>query len=68
MTSGTFGLVLRRRLATIPMVVAGDGAFLDAISGLGLPRVPDDAAFEFVWLAGSVSATTVFASIQLAQG
>ncbi len=68
MTSGSFGLVLRRRIASVPVIVAGDAAYSDAISGHGLPKIADDTAFEFLWLAGSTSTTLVAAAVQLAQG
>lgn len=66
MTSGTCGLVARRKLAAIPIAAANIPIMLDAIQN-GLAEVPDDACLELMVM----SQTTAFAStglLQLLQG
>lgn len=67
LTSGTYGLVLRRRVATIPIPVSNTGALLDPLSG-GLPTIPDDACLELLWFPTGTTATTLQAALALAQG
>lgn len=67
MTSGTIGLVLRRRLAMVQVSPGGVGGVLDALEA-ALLTVPDDACLELVWVGLSVSAINLFGSIDLAQG
>lgn len=67
MTSGTHGLVLRRRLATIPMPVAGVGVTFDSLEN-GLPEVPDDACLELLWQSTSATALIVQGMFRLLQG
>lgn len=66
MTSGTFSIVLRRKLAVITIPSSGTAALTDAILS-GMPRIYDDAALELVWHAGSSSMTTT-GSLSLMQG
>lgn len=67
MTSGTFGLVLRRRIATIVIPTSNSGASLDALTG-GLPDIPNDACLELLHVPSSTSAATLFGSLSLIQG
>lgn len=67
MTSGTFGIVIRRRLATLVLTVSNIGVMLDPLSG-GLPIIPDDACLELLWLCTSASAVNLQGNLQLAQG
>lgn len=66
MTSGTYGLVLRRRIAAIPVQIANSGFVLDPLSG-GLPTIPDDACLELLYVAASTSATVVHGGLSLVQ-
>lgn len=67
MTSGTFSLVLRRRIAAIPVSLANLAATLDAIQ-LGMPVIYDNACLELVWLATQAGATQVGGMIGIGQG
>ncbi len=67
MTSGTFGLVLRRRIATLAVTTSNTGAALDPLSG-GLPTIPDDACLELLYLGSGTSAVTMQGALSLAQG
>lgn len=67
MTSGTFGLVIRRRLATIPIGVSNTGDVFD-FAKVGNRQISDDTCLEFVWLANAASATQLLGSLTLAQG
>jgi hypothetical protein len=67
LTSGTYGLVLRRRLAQIMIPATGSGTILDALTG-GLPEIPNDACLELVLNLGSTSAGTVHGGFTLIQG
>lgn len=66
-TSGTFGLVLRRLVASMHIPIANTGYVFGPID-LGLPRVYDDACLEFLWFASGTTANTVAGSLALAQG
>lgn len=63
-TAGDFGLVLLRRLAEIPVKVAGSGELLDALD-LALVDVDNDACLAFMWFANSTSVNPVQASFSL---
>lgn len=67
-TSGTLGLVLRRWIATTQYGVGNTGSSPDLISGLGLPRIYDDACLELLWLATATTSNTVTGNLALAQG
>jgi hypothetical protein len=67
MSSGTIGLVLRRRIASVVVPVAGSGDVFD-IFELGMPQIYNDACLEFVWLAGAAGATLLFSEVALVQG
>lgn len=67
MTSGTFGLIIRRQVAQLPVNVASGGATPDPIQ-LGIPRVYDSACLELIWYSSATTSMTVGGAIQLAQG
>lgn len=67
LTSGTVGLILRRKVAEIPIPATGLSARLDAIA-LGLPRVYDNACLEFVLRVGSSATPNVAGSLNLING
>jgi hypothetical protein len=67
MSSGTIGLVLRRKIAAITATQANMGFALDFVD-LGGPQVYDDACIELLWQASSTTATTIIGGLSLAQG
>lgn len=67
MTSGTFGLVLRRLLASVAIPQAITGQALDW-SALGLPVIPDDTCLELLWIPNGTSAVVLQGNGVLAQG
>lgn len=66
-TSGTIGLVLRRRLASMVVPNPGRQVVLDAVA-LGLPRVYDDAYLEVLLHAGSTSTAIGPFTFNIVQG
>lgn len=66
-TSGTIGLVIRRKIGAIPITAADGGIVLDAIQN-GLPAIPDDACMELVMMIGNSGAQWLLGSVVLAQG
>lgn len=66
MTSGTFGLVIRRRLAAVITTASNSGALVDPLTG-GLPTIPDNACLEFVYQGGTVT-NVAYGGFTLAQG
>jgi hypothetical protein len=67
MSSGTIGLVLRRKIASVSVGTGNNGQILDAILS-GLPTIPDDACLELVWQATSTTATAIQGQLSLVQG
>lgn len=67
LTSGTFSLVLRRRIASIAIINSSYGALLDPLAS-GFPSVPNDACLELMLFAGAASAGTVYGGVSLIQG
>lgn len=67
MTSGTFGLIIRRYVTSLSYPVANASGYLDPIGG-GLPRVYDDACLELIWFANSTASVTIGGQLALAQG
>jgi hypothetical protein len=66
-TSGTFGLAIKRRLATIQANVTNGGSYADAFA-LGMPRVYDNACLEVMFLSNASAAMTISGDLTLAQG
>ena len=66
MTSGTFSVVLRRKIAAIPLPLTGIGGAVDAILS-GMPRIYDDAALELIYHAQTTSAV-INGTLSIAQG
>jgi hypothetical protein len=66
MTSGTIGLVLRRKIAQVALPF-NELRTLDAVA-LGLPRVYDNAALELLVQSSSAVVNTFFGSLHLVQG
>lgn len=66
-TSGTFGLVLKRLVATHSVINPNFCNQVGALS-LGLPRVYDSACLEMVYISAQTVSTSLFGSISLAQG
>lgn len=66
-TSGAFGLVLRRRLASISVPQTFNAATLDFFA-LGGPVIPDDACLEFIWVAANTGVIMSPYSIGITQG
>ena len=67
LTSGTVGLVLRRKVAQVPIPAAGTKAIYDAIA-LGLPRVYDNACLEFVLHLSGTTTNYPVGSLNLING
>ena len=67
LTSGTVGLVLRRKLAMLHVAPSAVPVALDAI-GLGLPRIYDSACLEFLVMSPTAGVTTVYGSLGIVQG
>lgn len=67
MTSGTYGLVLRRRLASFILTQGNVGNMLDPL-GVGLVEIPDDACLELCVLTGGTSAQTLTGQFSIVQG
>ena len=66
MNSGTYGLVMRRKIATLCLPVAGVATTLDPFD-LGLPRIYDDAAIEVIYQAQTTTAATLNGFLLLVQ-
>lgn len=65
-TAGDFGLVLLRRLAEIPVKIAGGGELLDAFQ-LALENIDNDACLTFMWFANATTVNPIQASINLVE-
>ena len=63
-TSGSFGITLMKRVAEIPVMVVGGGAYLDW-AALALARIPNDACLMFAWLASGTTAPTVLGELDI---
>lgn len=63
-TSGSFGLTLLKRLATIPLPIAGVGNVLDW-AALGLPGILNDACLMFIFQATSTTAATILGNTEI---
>lgn len=67
MSSGTIGLVLRKRLASLPITLPNTAWAIDALTG-GLPQIEDNACIELVWQAFNTSAMATYGTLDLIQG
>lgn len=67
MTSGTFGLVLRRRLASCAIAGANIPTLIDWAAS-GLPAIPNDTHLELLWVPATATATTLQGDLSLIQG
>ena len=65
--TGTFNLVVMRRLAEIPMAVVGVAGQAD-FADLGLPQVYDDSCIALMMNTNTTSSGTLSGSFALAQG
>jgi hypothetical protein len=65
LTSGTYGLVIRRRIASVVTTNLSTQTVTDGIS-LAMPRVYDDACLEFLWMGSSGG--VINGSLNLVQG
>lgn len=66
-TAGNMGLVLMKRIATIPINTANRAAVFDAIS-CGVREVPDDACLTFMVQSTAASANVVGGTLDLIAG
>lgn len=66
-TSGSFGLVLRKRLTQVVISSINTGDSLDPFE-LGMLEVPDDACLEFIWFSSATTANTITYEYGLVQG
>jgi len=57
-TSGSWGLTILKRIATIEVPLQGVGKTLDW-SALGLPKIPNDACLMLIWQGGAATASQV---------
>jgi hypothetical protein len=67
MTAGAWGLTLLRRLAEIPIGLAGVGNVYDTIA-LGMPRIYDSACLALMLMATGTAFGPVMGSIEIIQG
>jgi hypothetical protein len=67
MTSGTFGLVLRRRITSIACAFADVAEAADAFR-LGLPEIPTNACLEILYFSSSTGSTSIYSDLTFAQG
>lgn len=63
-TSGSFGMVICKQIAAIPVPLAGVGQALDWAS-LGLPQIAASACLFFVWQGGAATANQVMANFDI---
>lgn len=67
MTSGTFGLVLQRRIAALHTIVGNSGVAADPFM-LALPRIYDDACLTILYLSSAAGTPIMSGDIDIAQG
>lgn len=63
-TSGSFGITLTKRIAEIPLAVAGAGNILDWAQ-CALAKIPNDACIMFIYQAYNTSAATINGSLSV---
>ena len=64
MTSGTYGLTLRKPLSRVPVLGVGLGTVYDWAS-LGLPKIPNGACLEILFLAQNATAPTIIGTMDI---
>ena len=63
-TSGSFGMLIAKQIASVEIPIAGVGRTLDW-AALGLPPIPNDACLMIIWHGGATTATQVQATPEL---
>lgn len=63
-TSGSFGMMIVKRIATIEVTQAGIGKTLDW-AALGLPSIPNDACLALIWQGGAATASQVTGQLSI---
>ena len=63
-TSGTWGMTILKRIATIEVMYGGAGKTLDW-AGLGLPRIPNDACLFWLFQGAAATATQITGSMAI---
>ena len=66
-TAGNFGITLVKRIAEIPITVAGTGVVLDPFA-LGFPQIANDACLSFMVVTSTTSTGFITGTINIAQG
>ncbi len=66
-TAGNFGITLVKRIAEIPITVAGTGVVLDPFA-LGFPKIEDNACLSMMVVTSTTSTGFVTGTINIAQG
>ena len=64
MTSGTYGITLRKPIARIPVLGVALGEVQDWAK-LGLPKIPADACLEILFLAQNATAPTIIGTMDI---
>jgi hypothetical protein len=63
-TSGSWGLTIVKRIASIPIPLAGIGSSFDW-AALGLPSIPNDACLMAIWQGGAATANQLIAEYSI---
>jgi hypothetical protein len=63
-TSGSWGLMIVKHIASIEVPLAGIGKTLDW-AALGLPQIPNDACLFYIWQGGAATAVQVQATLDV---
>ena len=66
-TAGNFGITLVKRIAEIPITVAGTGVVLDPFA-LGFPEIENNACLSFMVVTSTTSTGFITGTINIAQG
>ena len=66
-TAGNFGITLVKRIAEIPITVAGTGVVLDPFA-LGFPQIENNACLSMMVVTSTTSTGFVTGTINIAQG
>jgi hypothetical protein len=68
LTSGTFGLVIRRRIVGVYLFVGGNVGEADDALTLGMPRIDNDACLEIMSTGFTAATGSSYLRAQLVQG